>query len=76
MLCLYDSPKAPVHPRSLGLFQLHLHDVVVLRLLRVDLCALGVPLFVSVDHEGEVRQDVDNAEGQDDEHVVPVVERN
>ena len=70
MLCFYDSPKAPVNPRSLGLLHLHLHDVVVLRLLRVDLCALGDPLFVSVDHEGEVRQGVDDAEGRDDEHIV------
>ena len=65
-----DSPEAPVHPRSLGLFHLHLHDGVVFRLLRADLCALCDPLQVSVDHEGEVRQGVDNAEGRDDEYVV------
>ena len=71
IMCFYDSPKAPVHPRSLGLLHFQLHDVVVFRLLlRVDLCALGVPLFVSVDHEGEVRQGMDDAEGRDDEHVV------
>ena len=71
LLFYYDLPKAPVHRRSLGLFKLHLHDGVVFRLLlRADLCALGDPLQVSVDHEGEVRQGVDNAEGRDDEYVV------
>ena len=66
-----DSPAASVHPRSLGPFHFQLHDGVVFRLLlRVDLSARRIPLQVTVDHEGEVRQDVDDAEGRDDEYVV------